>query len=179
MEPHYDPELGICVVPFLGFHLQQNVCVGVRTVLAENFKKLRDAVPRFRARGPLIEATGIPNGPLGRIEREESNIGIDYLDGLAKAFDVEPWQLLVPGLQVRPGSRSDRPVIASAPAQAADTPTSGHVESVLGSKYGALYDQLPDDIVIRSRVDAAIQQAILAYLPDERQEPSRKARKTG
>lgn len=39
----------------------------------------------------------VSNGTLGRVRNAENGTRLDTLDALAKTFDVEPWQLLVPG----------------------------------------------------------------------------------
>ena len=82
--------------------------MATRSVIADNVKALRAAVPRYKSRPVWIEKTGVPNGPLGRIENATTNFGVDYLDGLAGAFGLAPWQLLVPDLKVStgPGGRA-------------------------------------------------------------------------
>ena len=51
-----------------------------------------------RAMKDAFIAADIPNGPLGRIRNCELNFGVDYIDGVAKALGVEPWQALHPTL---------------------------------------------------------------------------------
>lgn len=82
--------------------------MAARDVIADNLKALRAAVPRYKSRPVWIEKTGVPNGPLGRIENATTNFGVDYLDGLAGAFGLAAWQLLVPGLKVstNPGGKA-------------------------------------------------------------------------
>lgn len=46
----------------------------------------------------LIKRTGMTNGTLDRIRRAAVSVGVDELQKLATAFDLQPWQLLVDGL---------------------------------------------------------------------------------
>ena len=46
----------------------------------------------------IVKAGGPSNGTLDRIRRMESGCSIDELDKLAKVFELESWQLLVPDL---------------------------------------------------------------------------------
>lgn len=46
----------------------------------------------------LKTKSGIAQATIGRILREDSAADIDTLDAIAKACAMQPWQLLVPGL---------------------------------------------------------------------------------
>lgn len=74
---------------------------GIRSILSANLKALMAATPG-RSTLPEITAAGGPtNGTLDRIRRAATGYGIDQLDLLAEAFNMQPWQLLVPGLDPR------------------------------------------------------------------------------
>ncbi len=53
---------------------------------------------------PTVDAvqgkTGVGRGTIQRIKEGETSIGTDKLCQIAEAFNLEAWQLLVPGLQV-------------------------------------------------------------------------------
>lgn len=71
-----------------------------RDVLAENLKALMKAKPEL-ARFDDIEAASdkrLTNGTLDRIRRAAVATTVDRLADIAEAFGVEPWQLLVEGL---------------------------------------------------------------------------------
>lgn len=63
----------------------------------------------------LSEASGVPNGTVGRACKGEVNLGIDYLEPLAAALGLEPWELLAPTTEMVP--LEERNVVAN-PAQA-------------------------------------------------------------
>ncbi len=67
-----------------------------RDILAANINALIDSHPTFGSPPVLVEASGIPNGTLGRIRTAQVATTVDKLEGLATAFKVEPWELLVP-----------------------------------------------------------------------------------
>lgn len=67
-----------------------------RDILAANIKALIERHPSYGSPPELVKASGIPNGTLGRIRKAEVATTVDNLQGLAKAFKVEPWELLVP-----------------------------------------------------------------------------------
>lgn len=46
----------------------------------------------------LAEDAKIGPGTSSRLKAQQTSVGIDVLDALAVAFKVEPWQLMVPGL---------------------------------------------------------------------------------
>lgn len=70
--------------------------MSLRTVLAENFKRLMEA-RRFVSLKEVTARNGGTNGTLDRIRRGASAATIDSIEQLAKALRVEPWHLLVPG----------------------------------------------------------------------------------
>lgn len=46
----------------------------------------------------LAKKTGLGTGTISRLRNGSVNANLETLDAIAKAFDVEPWQLLVPGM---------------------------------------------------------------------------------
>lgn len=73
-----------------------------RDILAANIKALIESNPAYGSPAALIKASGIPNGTLGRIRAAQVATTVDNLQGLAVAFKVEPWELLVPPSQREP-----------------------------------------------------------------------------
>jgi hypothetical protein len=75
---------------------------GTRDVLAENLKALMSAQrnSHLNTLKKITAATdgALSNGKLDRIRRGAAATDLDSLDLLAKLFKVEPWQLLVAGL---------------------------------------------------------------------------------
>lgn len=56
-----------------------------------------------------LVARGIPNGTAQRVLAGTTSIGLDVLQRVAEALEVEPWQLLVPGIDpaALPGLTAD------------------------------------------------------------------------
>ena len=94
--------------------------MSIRSVLAQNFKKLKDANPLLRTTAQIAEVSTLSNGTLGRISNGEVNLGIDHLTPLAEVYGIEPWQLLHPAFE--PGMRVNLPIPtpASTPTNLAD-----------------------------------------------------------
>lgn len=75
-----------------------------RNVLAENLKALMAASTDCKSMPALERATALRGNKVGKstIDRAikgEANLTIDNLEVIAKVFGVDPWQLLVPGMQ--------------------------------------------------------------------------------
>ncbi len=70
-----------------------------REVLAENLNRLMDASRDLRTVKQLSARSGVSTGTIDRIRRHEVAAGIDNVGQLAQAFDLEPWQLMVPDLE--------------------------------------------------------------------------------
>lgn len=71
-----------------------------RDTLAENLNRLIESREDYRTPKKLVEASGVSNGTLGRIRNSETGASVDHLEGLAKAFGVQAWELLVPEKQM-------------------------------------------------------------------------------
>lgn len=69
-----------------------------RQILSENLRSLMDSHAHLDRFAKIVKAGGPSNGTLDRIRRMESGCSIDELDKLAKVFELESWQLLVPNL---------------------------------------------------------------------------------
>ena len=73
-----------------------------RDVLAENLralmKKSKDRNGTLGTIEQVAEASGVSKGVVERMTKAQSNTGIDHLQGIAKAFEMEAWQLMIPGL---------------------------------------------------------------------------------
>jgi transcriptional regulator with XRE-family HTH domain len=69
-----------------------------RDTLAANLKALMQQHANLNTLPKLIQRTGMTNGTLDRIRRAAVSVGVDELEKLAQAFELQPWQLLVEGL---------------------------------------------------------------------------------
>lgn len=70
-----------------------------RHILAANLTRaMRVGSEKTRSQLGLKAASGVAQATIGRILRAETDATIDTLQALAKVFDLEPWQLLVPDL---------------------------------------------------------------------------------
>jgi transcriptional regulator with XRE-family HTH domain len=76
--------------------------------LAENIRLLMTRHPALNTVKKLAQQSGVPNGTVGRVCRGDVNIGVDYLEPLAGAFGIEPWQLLQPNPSVHQASTRRR-----------------------------------------------------------------------
>lgn len=70
----------------------------LRAVLAENLVRLMDTHPKLKSNPLLAKEAGIGSGTVSRIRNGEVSANLETLSRLAAAFDVMPWQLLVPGI---------------------------------------------------------------------------------
>lgn len=74
----------------------------VEKVLAENVKALMDANKMELGSQPkLAKAAKLDQTTVGRVLGAKHKVQIDTLEALARAFGVEPYQLLIPGLNAR------------------------------------------------------------------------------
>lgn len=69
-----------------------------RAVLAKNLAALRKAHPDLSGQRKLAKKAGIGEGSVWRAAKGGVGVSIDTLRALARAFGLQPWQLLVPGL---------------------------------------------------------------------------------
>jgi hypothetical protein len=71
-----------------------------RQVLSENIRSLMDAHPELGTIKKVASASNsaLSNGKVGRICKASHTTDIDTLQDLADVFKLEPWQLLVRGL---------------------------------------------------------------------------------
>lgn len=86
----------------------------IRDILADNFKKLREATPSRSSPKDLIKAEVASNGTIGRISKRETGVSIDKLEPLARAYGLEVWQMLVPTLHAEKGPLG-KPIISGLP----------------------------------------------------------------
>jgi transcriptional regulator with XRE-family HTH domain len=76
----------------------------VEKILAENVRALMDANKATLGTQPKVaKATKgkLDQTTIGRVLAAKHRVQIDTLQALAEAFDVEPYQLLIPGLNAR------------------------------------------------------------------------------
>lgn len=67
-------------------------------VLAENINRLMEANVALESNPKLARRAQIGIGSVARIRNAQTDITLDTLTKLAEAFDLQPWQLLVPDL---------------------------------------------------------------------------------
>lgn len=96
----------------MGIYSRQTDAMKPREILAENFRKLREASTELQELRQIVAAGGGTNGSLDRIYRAITATNVDSLEPLATVYGIEPWQLLDPSLQVKKG-KFGRPVVIS------------------------------------------------------------------
>jgi len=86
-----------------------------RDILATNLDRLMDATPDLSSSPKLQNKSKVKIATINRIRRREVAANLDTLTALADAFDFQPWQLLVHGMDA-----TNPPVIAGASAHERD-----------------------------------------------------------
>jgi transcriptional regulator with XRE-family HTH domain len=85
-----------------------------RAVLARNLKAVMGTKKGPTSQLALAKASGVAQATIGRILREETGASIETVADLAKAYDLEAWQLMVAGMDptnppvLQPVSKSER-----------------------------------------------------------------------
>jgi hypothetical protein len=72
-----------------------------RDILACNLRLLMQRHPELNTLPKLTARSGVSNGTLDRIRRGAVATRVDELEPLARAFGLQPWELLLP-MQGRP-----------------------------------------------------------------------------
>jgi transcriptional regulator with XRE-family HTH domain len=72
-----------------------------RNLLSKNITSLMEGHADLSTIKLLNARSGVPTGTLDRIRRGVVNAGVDHLDAIARAFDLEVWQLFVPDMDVK------------------------------------------------------------------------------
>lgn len=67
-------------------------------ILANNLKRLMAAHETLKTQAAVGKACGINQRTVGYIINQEHSCGLKQLEAIAQAFDLQPWQLLVPNL---------------------------------------------------------------------------------
>jgi transcriptional regulator with XRE-family HTH domain len=67
-------------------------------VLGENLARLMAAHPDLNSNPKLAAKTRLGTGTISRLRNGAVDANMDTLERMARAFQVEPWQLLVPGI---------------------------------------------------------------------------------
>lgn len=65
-------------------------------VLGKNLGALMESHPNLSSNPKLASKTGLGTGTLSRLRNGEVDATVSTLEKLAVAFELEPWQLLVP-----------------------------------------------------------------------------------
>lgn len=76
-------------------------------ILAENLGKLMASHAPLSSNPKLSEKTGLTTSTLSRIRNAKVDATVGTLEQLAKAFQVQPWEMLVPGFDPK-----NRPALA-------------------------------------------------------------------
>ena len=71
-----------------------------KLVLWENVSALMKAKYGRENLTRLAAEAKVGPGTVSRIKAHETSVGLDVVEAIARIFKVEPWQLLVPGLDV-------------------------------------------------------------------------------
>jgi len=122
-------------------------CMKIRAAvaLAENVKRLMK--DRGLSQEKLAEQSGVSASAIGYLvnyrDLSDRHAGVDTIESLAKAFDVEPWQLLIPNLDIAL-LKSRRPQVLLETFNAADEVARGHIEnSAKGSQQAKSVTKAP------------------------------------
>lgn len=70
----------------------------VKLVVRDNVRRLLGLAPGSSGVAELMRRSGLKNGSAQRVLAGETSIGLDLLADLARSFGLEPWQLLIEGL---------------------------------------------------------------------------------
>lgn len=70
----------------------------LRETVAANLQRLMEDHVELRTQSALARRSKVPQRTIGRIVNKEVTASLDVLEALAKPFDLQPWQLLVPGI---------------------------------------------------------------------------------
>jgi transcriptional regulator with XRE-family HTH domain len=90
------------VNPQMGYFLRYRGSMGKvssRTILAANLNKLMATHPDLETNVKLGKKSGVGRSTVDRARRGESGVTLDKLEGLAAAFEAEPWVLLCPAME--------------------------------------------------------------------------------
>jgi transcriptional regulator with XRE-family HTH domain len=68
-------------------------------VLGDNLRALMAANPELGSNPKLAAKTRLGTGTISRMKNGAVDANLDTLERIAAAFGVEPWQLLVPGIE--------------------------------------------------------------------------------
>lgn len=71
----------------------------LRSVLATNIRRLRNA--RGLSQQAFALEIDMDRTYLGGVERGERNVSLDNIERIAAGLGVEPWRLLMPGVDTR------------------------------------------------------------------------------
>lgn len=82
----------------MGYKTERNQAYDFRDVLSRNIEALMDYNPIIKSQSEVSRHCKIPQRTVGRILNGEVHANLSSLVGIATAFGIEPWQLLVPGL---------------------------------------------------------------------------------
>lgn len=70
----------------------------LKQVLWENIQMLMQRDFKGSNKGRVAERGGFAPANMTRVAKAETDVGIELIEKIAGVFDVEPWQLITPGL---------------------------------------------------------------------------------
>lgn len=70
----------------------------MKHVVRDNVRRLLGLAPGASGVSELMRKSGLKNGSAQRVLAGETSIGLDLLAELARSFGLQPWQLLIEGL---------------------------------------------------------------------------------
>lgn len=72
--------------------------IETKTVLAENLNRLMACNLSLSSNPKLAKRSGVGLGTVARVRNADVSVNLDTLSSISTCFDLQPWQLLVPGL---------------------------------------------------------------------------------
>ena len=98
---HYDTAYGRSCQPHSVDIFDYGICMfkkDVKTVLWENVQALMQAEFKKEMLGQFAKKCGISAASMTRIKKRDTGVMITTIESIARAYGVEPWELLVDGL---------------------------------------------------------------------------------
>lgn len=111
--------------------------------------------------GKLAKDAGIGGATMTRIKEQNTSVGTEHLDKLAKALKVPTWQLLCPGFDFKSGTNTSVQDVA---------PKAKSNRS--GKDLQFLFDMIPDDSDKREPAYAACLRALLPAITPTASQPT-------
>lgn len=96
---HHSRLLRLDVKTHTSAPMAQNDWMGqLRETVSVNLQRLMEEHVELRTQSALARRAKVPQRTIGRIVNREVTASLDVLEALAKPFDLQPWQLLIPNI---------------------------------------------------------------------------------